>query len=702
MNEVDKVEIIKTGKKLLDNGCITEEDFTYIKNAIITNEKTTLTPLEELEKLKQKESEGVITSDDYESLKRELLAGKKIADSERIPCLPAFKESVNKGIINDDEFSDIKKDVLSADSKRDFKMLEKQLQNLEEYKRLVKDGILTEDQYEPFKKKVLQGKVISSNHGYGILYGYKQLLEEGMIDSDDFDAVRKLLVQGKHPSWVDDTSYLRKIYKYHQDGLISDDDYANNKAVFLSGKKPVSTDVLDKLYAYKDLVKDSIITESDYDDIRGNLMKSFPVKSAEELRSLEEYNGLREQGVITQEEYDSYKEGLLPKPLEVVEKGIKEEKKKTKKKYALGGLAAALILAVLLLAFVVVPRLQAKKAFDEYIAAYDMLLDDGKYQDAENAANDILEKHEEFLNDSDKATLNSRINYASAIEMLNFTDGIPGQRVDIELARAYLEGSDGYGISAELLRYLDDKEDTCDNDLYGTLYIDHSKYKETKAENDSVADGVSVQLDGSDIFGNAVSNSVNETVDFVPTFSIRGSYNPNESRYNNDSSKEEEKKKPVINEYDCEGYITLGFREKSKGNGLNSDNIEKIIVLHAELKDSPEEKDICTIYDAVFEADKSTEIEVSGSGAAPVTGKGSLDGDSVKVDFGNGITLELSPSSSSSSSYGSSSSGSGSSSNNNDYSPGSEWENYDSDSDGQINDQEFQDAVGDYMDQHGY
>lgn len=37
-----------------------------------------------------------------------------------------------------------------------------------------------------------------------------------------------------------------------------------------------------------------------------------------------------------------------------------------------------------------------------------------------------------------------------------------------------------------------------------------------------------------------------------------------------------------------------------------------------------------------------------------------------------------------------------------DYSSGSDWENYDSDSDGQISDSEFQDAVGDWMDEHGY
>lgn len=37
-----------------------------------------------------------------------------------------------------------------------------------------------------------------------------------------------------------------------------------------------------------------------------------------------------------------------------------------------------------------------------------------------------------------------------------------------------------------------------------------------------------------------------------------------------------------------------------------------------------------------------------------------------------------------------------------DYSEGSEWEEYDSDSDGQISDSEFQDATDDYMTENGY
>lgn len=42
----------------------------------------------------------------------------------------------------------------------------------------------------------------------------------------------------------------------------------------------------------------------------------------------------------------------------------------------------------------------------------------------------------------------------------------------------------------------------------------------------------------------------------------------------------------------------------------------------------------------------------------------------------------------------------GSTNTNNDYAPGSDWENYDSDNDGKINDNEFQDATGDYIDNY--
>ena len=44
--------------------------------------------------------------------------------------------------------------------------------------------------------------------------------------------------------------------------------------------------------------------------------------------------------------------------------------------------------------------------------------------------------------------------------------------------------------------------------------------------------------------------------------------------------------------------------------------------------------------------------------------------------------------------------GGGSTNTDNDYAPGSDWEKYDKDGDGKINDQEFQDATGDYMDNY--
>lgn len=44
--------------------------------------------------------------------------------------------------------------------------------------------------------------------------------------------------------------------------------------------------------------------------------------------------------------------------------------------------------------------------------------------------------------------------------------------------------------------------------------------------------------------------------------------------------------------------------------------------------------------------------------------------------------------------------GGGSTSTDSDYAPGSDWKKYDSDKDGKINDQEFQDATGDYIDEY--
>ena len=136
---------------------------------------------------------------------------------------------------------------------------------------------------------------------------------------------------------------------------------------------------------------------------------------------------------------------------------------------------------------------------------------------------------------------------------------------------------------------------------------------------------------------------------------------------------------------------------------IDSIHIETIYIIDIYTLSTPEEEGVSSEYKAVFSSDQTDGIEVNGSEDTGVKGTATYKNGDFIVDFGKGVTLSVSTAEKETVSTGSSSQSSTpstSSSSSSDYSPGSDWEKYDSDSDGKISDKEFQDATNDYMDDY--
>ena len=463
------------------------------------------------------------------------------------------------------------------------------------------------------------------------------------------------------------------------------------------------------------------------------------------------------------------------------------EKKKDKKKYIIGAIVAAVIVAALVaylvMTNVVIPKQNATKAYEGFVNQYQSLLDKGEYDAVSKNAETVLSSHKDALEENQIHFLNGMVHYTKAVKALDYTDNLPSSQESASSAKTELSEamtgfdheSDEYIICNTLLDSIDEY-----NEFYvavtGTLEVDHSKYKKKASSKKDDAEGVSFQFDRTPTYGDGdfegasvipVANTGRRLTDPDDSSGpgVDVEYKPgtdsstDSDTESTDEEKDEPKKKekPPVHKYKCSGYMNVGFRKINDGYGLTKNNIQTVYQLHIDVLDEPEEEDVSTEYNTVFKTEQPTDIIVTGNKEG-AEAEGEFEPYQVLADFGNGISLTISAETDPSyyeddeededfDSYsGGYSSGSSSKkdyaegsewedydsdkdghisddefqdatndyldeyygddssdgTDHKDYSEGSEWEDYDSDSDGQISDSEFQDAVGDYMDQHGY
>lgn len=372
----------------------------------------------------------------------------------------------------------------------------------------------------------------------------------------------------------------------------------------------------------------------------------------------------------------------------------KPKKKKNNKRIIIVAVIAAVAVAGIgYLSYI--PKKQAKSEVAEYIETYEEKLSSGNYEALSTESLELQEKDDKYLSDEERNELIIRSNYALGLSDLDLRGRIPVSEPDYDHAVEALDNTNDYGVSSTLRGFINTYSSISGN-IEGTLIVPPIEEKEEEGDSVSAVEG-----------GSIIATTSNTSVTGKTNIKALGSgasiyYDPSESRYysgdssnNTDSEKKEEKSKPK--EYLCSGTVFLGFDKTSQSGSINEGNIKTAFALRITLSDQAESIQ-CKEYEAIVYTEDKEDFTITGIDDKTNTAKGSFDGSTWTFDFGDGITATLKKTEKH---YSSSSSGSSNSLNSRkDYSEGSEWEKYDSDKNGKISDDEFQDATGDYIDSY--
>lgn len=350
----------------------------------------------------------------------------------------------------------------------------------------------------------------------------------------------------------------------------------------------------------------------------------------------------------------------------------------------------AAIIAVVVLAGIgylsILPKKQAQAEVAEYIESFEQKLSAGDYNNLSTESIELQDKNEKYLSDEEKSELNIRSNYASALDELDLRNNFPTSQPDYYTAAKALDNSNNYGVSDTLKTFLDAYNSEA-GDIEGTVIVP----PEAKEKDDSVSE----LPNGSIINKTAWGGGSLPTSDSVKSEGLKSSITESDS-----SGEGAVKKKEKPKEYPCSGIVFLGFDKINKNGEISEGNIKQEFALEITISNEIKEID-CKEYKAIINIKDKDKFTLTGVDDSTATVKGSFDGSIWTLDFGNGITATMQKPRNTYSSSGSSTSNSSSSSNTKkDYSEGSEWEKYDSDKDGRISDDEFQDATGDYIDEY--
>lgn len=190
------VEVIKDGKALLDEGFISSDEFSFLKQNAISD-KPIFPNLDEIRKYYELLKDGLITSEEYDFIKIQILTGKTIRFD--VETLKTLGMSYKSNLITDEEFNEFKNTALSnkrVPSKSQFELLQG-------YYSAFEKGLIEQNDYENVKLNIFRGKSVKSADALKRLEEYKGLLEEGVLDQEEYDQYKESLlprVQPKAPS----------------------------------------------------------------------------------------------------------------------------------------------------------------------------------------------------------------------------------------------------------------------------------------------------------------------------------------------------------------------------------------------------------------------------------------------------------------------------------------------------------------------
>ena len=225
MNEIQRLEIIKTAKTFLDRKSFTQDEFDYIKKKLICDDpmefKATLGDLIRVESLFK---DNVLTRDEFDRIKMEYLSGESIIDFEQIAF---YKSLLDKELIKKDEFDYLKKSIFQG------KKTKLSVPILEALKAASKDESMTPRECDALRIAALYGEATPSADNINKLKAYHAYSNAGYITIEDYDVLKNDILLNKNVCSIESIQALSDYRTLLKEGTIQQDDYDEKKNAIL-------------------------------------------------------------------------------------------------------------------------------------------------------------------------------------------------------------------------------------------------------------------------------------------------------------------------------------------------------------------------------------------------------------------------------------------------------------------------------------
>lgn len=691
MTETRKLELTKESSELFKSGIITEEDFEAIKNNLFSEAphdyKEELSSFRTANELLEKE---LIDEHEYDKLKQILLRGEKTKALINTELLARAKTLYTNNCVSSEDYESIKDRLMFDSLPTPKELYESNFKNIESYHRLFEDGLLSEDEYANFRKTVVQGKKIADVKELNLLRDYLRLFNDGYITEDEHSRIRADILSSKKNNNYSRPSFIKDLYKLKEKGFVSEEEFNSFKSAFIEGSPLPNDESIKIIEKNSKYVETGLLNSEEFELVKDRAYGGADVLTDEKIQNITEYKKLYDDGTINEEEFCKFKKDILKigtnKTYVVMDaEEIRNSKKKTRQFIIICCISVAILTAgVYVLAKM--PVWKSEKAVNNLLNESTELLDNAEYETVMAETSQISNQYSDYLKEEDAMAVSSLYYYAEALDMLDLENGT--NVADNPRNAIYsLEYASQYEVAQELTDFIE-RYDGDTGHISGVMTVDVKKYEKGNKTKVNEIEGVffnNSNLDESNsIFSHTSAN----------TRRMKSGANTSNGTTDSDGDSEEKEDEPKEEKYSCSCCLMQGFIKKNKSAGLSKDNITKVFKLSIDVNNTDAiDSTICKKYEAMFAEEESTDFIIKATDGS-FEGKGTFDGGVINIDFGNGVTIKLPdriyvPSS-----------GSKSYSKKKDYSAGSDWEKYDSDSDGRINDKEFQDATGDYIDKY--
>ena len=348
MNETDRLEYLKSGKALLDNGTFTADDYKLLKTRLICdNPQQFKATLGDIKTAKDLFSKHVLTRTEFDYIKRLFIFG---CDVPSINALSEYASLYQKNYITQDEMTYLKNLVFQGVVTKMDEDILKSLRNAYDSK------ALNEREYNALRIATIYGEKIPKTAYIEKLSEYVGVVRNGYITSEDFDIIKRNVLQGKYVKTPEEIGRLSEYWKLLKNGAITETEYELQKKNILPG-------VEGDLYNFPGYqkIKGTRILEKTLEDRYNSATKKLELKGVashkaaiEELQSLSFFRD-------TSDLVEKSKRELVE--IEAIEASRKQEarnkrKATIKKAGALTILVVALVGAVLIVKELMKPNLQ--------------------------------------------------------------------------------------------------------------------------------------------------------------------------------------------------------------------------------------------------------------------------------------------------------------------------------------------------------